>query len=210
MSVRYPIVLLDVDGTLVDSAGALRTSLEETLRELGLPEATEELHALAMRGTSDEVFAFVGAKDIPAAIKVWNRNYSRAESSLYPGVREAVAQMKELGCRMALVTSRSIPECEQDLVLAPILPMMETWVCVEDTETHKPSPEPILLALCRLGATPEQAVYFGDSPTDAMSASAAGVDFALARWGSRPGAEIPARYALNHAGEMVGVVKGNG
>lgn len=54
----------------------------------------------------------------------------------------------------------------------------------EDTQLHKPNPEPLLLCLKRLGVAPEHAIYIGDMPSDCLAAKRVGMDFALAQWGS--------------------------
>ena len=76
-------------------------------------------------------------------------------------------------------------------------------MCAEDVQNAKPDPEPILTALQALGICPEDALYVGDSPSDASSARAAGVDFALALWGCRPGASIPAEHPLARPDDLI-------
>jgi pyrophosphatase PpaX len=60
----------------------------------------------------------------------------------------------------------------------------DTVVTASDTDAHKPSPEPIVLALERLGATPERAVYVGDAPVDVAAGKAAGVTTVAVLWGA--------------------------
>ena len=117
-------------------------------------------------------------------------------AGLFPGMVELLRRLKAMGVRLAIATSRANQEVDADPNLTPILPLFEARACVEDTEAHKPDPAPIVHCLKRMNLRPEDALYVGDSPTDAQSAHAAGVDFALAEWGCRPGAHIPAEHYL--------------
>jgi len=65
----------------------------------------------------------------------------------------------------------------------PLLEAFDVVVCGEDTKRHKPDPEPIRLALERLGAGAQDAAYVGDSPFDVAAAKAAGVYAVAVGWG---------------------------
>jgi pyrophosphatase PpaX len=65
----------------------------------------------------------------------------------------------------------------------PLREVFDVVVCGDDTERHKPDPEPILLALQRLGARVREAAYVGDSPFDVVAARAAGVYAVAVGWG---------------------------
>ena len=84
-----------------------------------------------------------------------------------------------------------------------VLPQLERYfdvvVGADDTERHKPDPEPILLALERLGAAPEDAAYVGDSPFDIRAAKAAGVAAIGVTWGGIHSARAPARGGARRA-----------
>ena len=68
----------------------------------------------------------------------------------------------------------------------PLERYFETVVTGDDTERHKPDPEPLLLALERLGASPSAAAYVGDSPFDIRAAKAAGMVADRGRLGRYP------------------------
>ncbi len=207
---QYKGVLWDVDGTLVDSERAVVESLADALAEMGYPEPSPELCELAMRGTSMDVLRAIGHPDPQAGLACWNRHWlsDAHRSARFPGAAEAVESLHALGVRQGLVTSRTVLECEGDAALAPVMPHIDARVCVEDTRRHKPDPEPILLCLKRLNLRPEEALYVGDSPTDAKAAHAAGVDFALAQWGVRPGETVRAEHYPIHPEDLTGIVRG--
>jgi pyrophosphatase PpaX len=79
-------------------------------------------------------------------------------------------------------------------------------VTADDTSEHKPKPTPILLALERLGAEPEAAIYVGDSPFDIEAGNAAGTATAAVTWGIFSRADLQASrptYVLSRPQEIV-------
>jgi pyrophosphatase PpaX len=85
---------------------------------------------------------------------------------------------------MAVVTSKSRDAVElAQRILPPPVPF-DAVVTAEDTERHKPGPEPILHALELLGGTPSDAVYVGDARYDVLAARAAGVAAVAVTWGA--------------------------
>ena len=86
----------------------------------------------------------------------------------------------------------------------------EVVIGSEDTERHKPDPDPILEALTRLDAAPEDAAYVGDSPFDVRAAKAAGVYAVAVAWGGIHGADALEReepdVLVHHAEELLGVL----
>ena len=80
----------------------------------------------------------------------------------------------------------------------------------DDTERHKPSPDPILAAVDRLGASPADTAYVGDSPFDIRAAKAAGVYAVAVAWGGIHPDEVLEREEpdafVRHAEELLGVL----
>lgn len=84
-------------------------------------------------------------------------------------------------------------------------------VTFEETTRHKPLPDPVFLALERLGATPDRAIFVGDSPHDMHAGRAAGVTTAAALWGPFSRDELaPAApdHWLTDMGQLPGIVVG--
>jgi pyrophosphatase PpaX len=88
--------------------------------------------------------------------------------------------------RVAVVTSKRRFSVEMALKTFPGLgEVVDIWVTMEDTEEHKPRPEPLLKGLELLGAVPRgEAAYVGDSPFDVAAARAAGVKSVAVSWGA--------------------------
>lgn len=208
---RYPIVLLDIDGTLINSERLVIDSLAAALEELGYPPPDDALKETAMRSSSEEIFRSINEPNIPAAIDCITRHWlamlDRAE--LYPDVPEVIQMLHAMGCTLGIVTSRMNFEVDNDRLLKPFLHLFSVRACVEHTTRHKPHPDPILHCLNTLNARPSDVLYIGDSPTDSASAHSAGVAFALATWGTRPGPAIPAQYILQKTKDIISLVQGN-
>lgn len=74
--------------------------------------------------------------------------------------------------------------------LVELKPSFETVVYYEDTENHKPDPEPLLLACQRMEVVPDEAVYVGDAVTDVQAAAASGMKMIAYSKGKLPGASV--------------------
>jgi pyrophosphatase PpaX len=98
-------------------------------------------------------------------------------------MEDALVRLRADGRRLGLVTAKRRRMVQLAFQALPLLQAFDVVVCGEDTERHKPDPEPILLALERLGARVEDAAYVGDSPFDVAAARAAGVYAVAVGWG---------------------------
>jgi pyrophosphatase PpaX len=101
----------------------------------------------------------------------------------YPGVRRAVESLARAGYRLGVVTSKMHGGLERGLAAGGFQGLFGVLVGADDVENPKPHPEPVLMALDRLGVLPENAYYVGDSPHDMAAGRAAGVRTAAALWG---------------------------
>ena len=83
---------------------------------------------------------------------------------------------------MGIVTSRTRESAQRYMDMFGIDGYFEAMVTCEDTDIHKPNPEPILLCLEKMGITGEEALMVGDSPFDIKCANNAGVKSVLVDW----------------------------
>ena len=182
-------ILFDWDGTLADTIELILCTFEETFRVLGIPP----------RGR-DDILSQVGrplveqARDIDPTraeeiFSTYQRLYEKNHPRLareFPGIREALKSLKERGYLMALVTSKRADGARHDLSHFGYEGFFEAVVTADDTVRHKPHPEPALEALRRLGSSPEEATFIGDSPFDIRCAHAAGMTAGAVEWGPFP------------------------
>jgi pyrophosphatase PpaX len=99
------------------------------------------------------------------------------------GMDDALATLRDRGHRLGIVTAKRRLTVDLAFARLPIEQLFETVVGGDETEHHKPHPEPLLLALERLGASPADAAYVGDSPFDMQAAKAAGLYAIGVSWG---------------------------
>jgi len=189
-------VLFDWDGTLADTAEASFRCYVRMFADLGIPFDREAYrrtyspdwyHTFRCVGLPEESWADADER--------WLRYFAEETVALIDGAREALEALARRGVTRAIVTSGSRPRIERELVAHGL--HFADVVCGHDTPRRKPHPDPLHLALSRLGVAPSEAAYVGDSPEDVLMAKAANV-YAVAV----PGA-YPNRDALAAAGADV-------
>ena len=212
--VRFPVVLFDLDGTLIDSGAMIVASMRHAATTvLGREIPDEELTA-AVGGPG--LIAQMRALDEARAdelVASTARTTSRCtpSSSRAPGIEDVLRALRAEGRRLGIVTAKRHVTVRLAFdVLRSSRRFFDVVVGADDTERHKPHPDPILHALDRLDATPDEAAYVGDSPFDVRAAKAAGVAAIAVAWGGIHAPERLAREqpdALVHtAEELLGVL----
>ncbi|HEY3285038.1 MAG TPA: HAD family hydrolase, partial [Armatimonadota bacterium] len=93
----------------------------------------------------------------------------------FPGMTETLAGLRDAGVGTAVVTSRSIRSTRVTLERLGLWDRLDTVVTPEDTQRHKPDPEPLLLAASRLKAQPAECLMVGDTENDLAAGRAAGM-----------------------------------
>jgi pyrophosphatase PpaX len=185
---RYRTVLFDLDGTLIDSAAMILASFRHATKTVLRREIPDQ-----------ELLAAVGGPGLRAQMEVLAPDYvdelvdvySRHNVGLHPGLQackgvlDLLATLKHEQRLLGVVTAKR----RATLTLAfEVLPELERFfdvtIAAEDTERHKPHPQPLLAALERLEEEPGNAVYLGDSPFDVQAAKAAGMGAIAVTWGA--------------------------
>src|SRR5215211_4431419 len=177
------VVLFDLDGTLIDSGAIILASMRhaaETVLERRIPD--------------EELMAAVGGPGLVAQMRALDPEHAEELVRVYrelheelqacPGVLDVLPELTRRGARLGIVTAKRLPTVRLALDVIPELERyFDVVVGAEDTERHKPHPDPILEALERLEAQPEESAYVGDSPFDVQAAKAAGVRAVAVTWG---------------------------
>jgi pyrophosphatase PpaX len=183
---RFPVVLFDLDGTVIDSGAIILDSMRHAAKEvLGVEPRDEELMA-AVGGPGLEAQMHALAPDrVQELVKVYRAHNEPLHEGLAccPGIDDVLVRLKDEGRRLGIVTAKRRKTVELAFAQVPIAHLFETVVGGDETERHKPDPEPLLLALDRLGAGPEDAAYVGDAPFDIQAAKAAGIFSVAVGWG---------------------------
>jgi pyrophosphatase PpaX len=189
---RFPVVLFDLDGTVIDSGAIILASMRHAAREvLGVEVPDEQLMA-AVGGPGLEAQMQALSPDRAEELVTVYRAHNEPlhdELACCAGMDEVLVQLKDEGRRLGIVTAKRRQTVELAFARIPIEHLFETVVGGDETKKHKPDPEPLLLALERLGAAPDDAVYVGDAPFDIKAAKAAGLYSVGVSWGGIHGRE---------------------
>jgi pyrophosphatase PpaX len=184
--IRYPVVLFDLDGTVVDSGAIILASMRHAMREvLGTEHTDEELmQAVGGPGLEAQMAAFA-PDSIDELVRVYRAHNEPLHDELEAclGMEDVLVRLHEEGRRLGVVTAKRRATAELAFARVPIAHLFETVVGGDETEKHKPDPEPLLLAAERLGIDPTTAAYVGDSPFDMRAAKAAGMYAVAVTWG---------------------------
>jgi pyrophosphatase PpaX len=183
---RYPVVLFDLDGTVVDSGGIILASMRHATREvLGRDYADEELmNAVGGPGLEAQMHAFAPDR-VEELVHVYRAHNEPLHEDLRccEGMDDVLVRLKEGGRRLGVVTAKRRATVELAFASVPLGHLFETVVGGDETTRHKPDPEPLLLAAQRMHAVPSESAYVGDSPFDVRAARAAGMFAVAVTWG---------------------------
>ena len=182
-------VLFDLDGTLIDSIELILSSMRYAFRKLERTCPTDEewtagigipLFTMMRRYATDDA-------DNKVLIAAYREHQIANHDRLvrcYDNVIEVVETLRARGHQTGVVTSKGEWLAMKGLALVGLASAMDTIVGADSSTRHKPDPEPVRVALQRLGAEPDNALYVGDSVHDLMAGRAAGVRTAAALWGA--------------------------
>lgn len=173
--IRARAVLLDWDGTLLNSYDADARAYLEMFRALDIRWGLEDLR----RHYSPNWYRVYRAARLPRARweeadRLWSRAYEKEKPSLLPGARRTLQQL-ERRFALALVTSGNRRRVRRQLREFGLSGFFSACVCSEDAPRRKPHPAPLRLAMRRLRFPAEACVYVGDAPEDVEMAHRAGV-----------------------------------
>ena len=183
---RFPVVLFDLDGTVIDSGAIILASMRHAAREvLGVEVPDEQLMAAVGGPGLEAQMQALSPDRADELVTVYRAHNEPLHDELVccAGMDEVLVQLKDEGRRLGIVTAKRRQTVELAFARIPIDHLFETVVGGDETKKHKPDPEPLLLALERLGAAPDDAVYVGDAPFDVKAAKAAGLYSVGVSWG---------------------------
>jgi pyrophosphatase PpaX len=182
---RFPVVLFDFDGTVVDSGRMILASFRHATKTV-LDRDLSDAELLAAVGTPlREQMRLFDAERVDELVEVYRAHNEPLHEALEAcdGMLDVLRRLKGQGRKLGVVTAKRGSTLDLAFAVLPLRAYFDAVVSAEEVERHKPAPDPILLALERLGARPEEAAYVGDSPFDVVAARAAGVFAVAVTWG---------------------------
>ncbi|MBV9452773.1 MAG: HAD hydrolase-like protein [Rubrobacter sp.] len=182
-------ILLDFDGTIVDTTELIYQSMRHATRKvLGREISREVLMANVGQPLPRqmELLDPEKAHQLLRSYSLFNEEHHDALIRELPGVEASLARLHQAGLNLAVVTSKRLPSVLMTLgSLSVLRNVVDVFVTMEDTAEHKPHPAPLLKGLELLGnVPPEKAAYIGDAPFDVAAARAAGVVSVAVSWGA--------------------------
>ena len=196
------MVLIDVDGTLVDSVPDLAYCVDEMMQQLGMPthgeakvrnwvgNGVERLVRRALIGKLEgEPDEALYDRAYPIFLELYSENTSK-RSCLYPGVKEGLEYLKGEGYKIGCVTNKAAQFTEPLLKDLGVYDYFSIVISGDTLPEKKPDPMPLLHAAKFFNVAPEQALMIGDSISDVKAARAAGFRIVCMSYGYNHGVDI--------------------
>jgi pyrophosphatase PpaX len=184
--VRYPVVLFDLDGTVVDTGPIILASMRHAVTTVVGRDYTDEQLMAAVGGPGLEAqMRAVDPDRVEELVRVYREHNEPLHETIsaFAGIEDVLETLHRRGHRLGIVTAKRRATVDLAFARVRVEHLFDVVVGGDETERHKPDPAPLLLALARLGADAAAAAYVGDSPFDMRAAKAAGVYAIGVGWG---------------------------
>ncbi len=199
---RPKMILIDLDGTLVDSVPDLAFCVDAMMGRLGrapygdaavrnwVGNGVERLVRRSLTGQlNGEPVDADFEQAYPIFLELYRDNTSQ-RSRLYPGIREGLDWLKGAGYRLGCVTNKAAQFTEPLLRDLGVRDFFEIVISGDSLPRNKPDPMPLLHAAAHFGADPADALMIGDSVSDVKAARAAGFRIFCMSYGYNHGQDI--------------------
>lgn len=204
-------IIFDFDGTLVNTNQVVINSWQHTYRAVEGKEHPEEeivkTFGEPLQVSMEKAFPNHNVEEMIDIYRGYQINHFTDMIELFPGMEQLIHQLKEKGYGVAIVTSRTRESTMSGLEKFKLTPLIDCIVSCDDTDKHKPHPEPALMALRQMGVTADQALMIGDSMFDIKCAHGAGMKAVLVGWAlavseaEKSGADRP-EYIIEKAEDL--------
>ncbi len=196
------LILIDLDGTLVDSVPDLAWAVDRLMEQFGRPAHGADkvrnwvgngVERLVKRALTEDLHAEPGADEFARALPIFMDYYHQANgqySCLFPGVEAGLAALAAGDYRLGCVTNKAEAFTLPLLDALGIGSRFELVVSGDTTAHKKPHPEPLLHAARHFGIAPEQGLMVGDSMHDVEAARNAGFQVVAVSYGYNHGVDI--------------------
>lgn len=199
----FQAVLLDLDGTLLDSIPDLAHAANAMRIELGMHALHEDIVATFVGKGVDNLVrrSLAGSLQAPdpesAAFEHARESFFRHyhlvngdKATIFDGVIDGLKAMRDQGLKLAVVTNKPTEFTIPLLQRTGLAGFFQEVVCGDTCERRKPDPDQMFYACERLGVTPAQAIAIGDSVNDALAARAAGIQVLAVPYGYNEGQDV--------------------
>lgn len=220
----YLACIFDLDGTLVDTLESIAYFSNRALEQCGYPVIpVPDYKTIVGDGADMQVRRMMNRvagesgwteAEFQKVRTIYGGLYAADPTHLlknYAGMPETVKKLKASGIRTAVLSNK--PHDWVTAIIAYLFPEGSFDFCQGQTPEipRKPAPDGALLLAEKLGVTPRQCLYIGDTNTDMKTGAAAGMDTVGAIWGFRTRAELEengARYLAERPEQVADIVVG--
>lgn len=197
---KYQLCIFDLDGTLLDTVGALTYSTNLTLQTFGLgpiaPEQTKRIVGDGYRTQMERALKLCGDETLTfheASLPVYMKNF--AENCMkdvvpYDGIPHLLTWLKEQGIKIAVFSNKPHHQAVENIETIFGKDYFDAVRGEQAGTPKKPAPDGAWMICRELGITPEHCLYFGDTNTDMKTGIAAGMDTVGVTWGFRSREEL--------------------
>ncbi len=200
------VVLIDLDGTLVDSVPDLAYGIDQMMLQLSMPvrgiDAVTEwvgngVEHLVKRALVNSMMGDPSEALFQKALPLFEVAYAAnngKHSYLYDGVEMGLNYLQQQGYRLGCVTNKPIAFTQPLLAAMGIADFFDVTIGGDQVARRKPDPQPLLMAAEKLRVDPKQAVMLGDSVSDVMAARGAGMPIICVSYGYNHGQDIRSHH----------------
>ena len=200
---RYDVVLLDIDGTILDSNDAHAEAWAKAFARYGRGIPFERIRPLIGMG-GDKLLQQLAGLDIdqPEGHRIADARAGIFASEFLPslrptpGARRMIEWLRAEGVTTSIATSATAEEVDGLLRAANVNDLIDHVTSSDDADASKPDPDIVVAALKRSGKSARAAVMFGDTPYDIEAASRAGIGTVAFRSGGWPDADLRGAVAI--------------
>lgn len=176
------LIILDLDGTLIDSLDDLTDAANHARAAFDLPPlSAAEVRQLIGQGARrlvERALPGLTPEEMERGLEIFLRyNFEQiaVKTSCYPGVLETLERLTAASLTLAVASNKSEAHCREILRILGAEPHLAAILGADSVSERKPSPEPLLHLMRQFGCTPAETVMVGDSINDVQAGRAAGV-----------------------------------
>jgi pyrophosphatase PpaX len=179
-------IIFDFDGTLVNTNDVIISAWQHTYmtyRDCHMPlEHIKKCFGEPLLVTMAREFPEIKSEDAAEVYRAHQRENADELVKIFPNMEQLLKALKEKGLKVGIVTSRTRQSTLDYLRKFGIEEYFDDLVSCDDTEKHKPDPQPLLMGLKKLDAKAQNTLMIGDSVFDMKCANGAGVKTVLVGW----------------------------
>jgi len=192
---RFRLRVFDWDGTLMDSAETIATSLQAACRDVDVPvppdERARHIIGLGLREALEYAVPGLAQERYPELVERYREHWRLGEpqTALFPGAAEAIEALREAGFLLAIATGKSRRGLDRALDSSGLTGAFHASRCADEAAS-KPHPQMLLELMQACGAAPEETLMIGDTTHDLQMARNAGVASLAAGYGAHPRGQL--------------------